>query len=115
LSEYHAAGSRHGMYMVSDGHFKYIHYLYEPAQLFDLRADRQELVNLAEHPAYQTVRQHYAAQLYALLDPAAVDAQAKADQAAKVAAFGGEGAVLQRGLNNSPIPGEAPVFQQLAR
>ncbi|MCB0111481.1 MAG: hypothetical protein KDE53_36415, partial [Caldilineaceae bacterium] len=47
-----------------------------------------------------------------LLDPEAVDAQAKAEQLAKVADFGGEAAVLARGLSNSPIPGEAPVFQR---
>ena len=51
--------------------------------------------------------------LRAILDPEAVDAQAKADQRAKVEAFGGEEAVLRRGtFTNSPVPGEEPGFQR---
>ena len=43
--------------------------------------------------------------------PEAVDARAKADQRARIEAFGGRQAVLRRGtFDNSPIPGEAPAF-----
>lgn len=111
FSEYHAAGSRHGIYMLCDGHHKYIEYLHEPTQLFDLDTDPEECVNLVDSPSHQAVRLRFAQTLRDLVDPDAVDALAKADQAAKVAAFGGEDAVLQRGLSNSAIPGEAPVFQ----
>lgn len=113
FSEYHAAGSRHGIYMLCDGHHKYIHYLYEPAQLFDLATDPEERIDLAALPEYQNLRRAFERKLHDILDPQAVDALAKADQAAKVAAFGGEEAVLARGLSNSAIPGEAPVFHKM--
>ena len=50
-------------------------------------------------------------ELYTLLNPEEIDAKAKADQWAKIEAFGGEEAVVKRGLSNSPIPGTKPVFQ----
>jgi len=115
FSEYHAAGTRNGVYMVTDGHFKYISYLHEPPQLFDLRNDPEERVNLATSPAHQATVATYAARLHEIVDPTAVDRQAKADQQAKLAAYGGEAAVLARGLSNSAIPGEAPVFQTMNR
>ncbi len=115
FSEYHAAGTRNGSYMVCDGHYKYIDYLYEAPQLFDLIQDPAEEHNLAGDPAYQTIVAEYAGRLHAMVDPVAVDAQAKMDQQAKLAEYGGEEAVLRRGLSNSAIPGEAPVFQQVKR
>ena len=115
FSEYHAAGTRNGIYMVCDGRYKYIHYLHEPAQLFDLVNDPTEEYNLAGNPAYGATVADYEGRLRAIVDPVTVDAQAKVDQQAKLAAFGGEEAVLKRGLSNSAIPGEAPVFHQLKR
>ena len=114
FSEYHAAGSRHGIYMLCDGHHKYIHYLNEPPQLFDLVADPEERINLASQPEQAHVRLKFERRLQEILDPHAVDRLAKADQAAKVTAFGGEEAVLARGLSNSAIPGEKPVFHKLS-
>ena len=50
--------------------------------------------------------------LRSLLDPEAVDAQARADQRTRIEAFGGEAAVRARGtFTNSPVPGEAPGFR----
>lgn len=115
FSEYHAAGSRHGAYMLCDGHTKYVHYLHEPAQLFDLDEDPQERHNLAASPEHRSLELEFESRLRALVDVEAVDRMAKEDQRAKVEAFGGEEAVLARGLSNSAIPGEAPVFQRLSR
>jgi choline-sulfatase len=115
FSEYHAAGSRNGIYMVTDGHIKYVHYLHEPAQLFDLDDDPQELDNLAVAPGHAALVEEWEARLRTFVDPALADAQAKTDQQAKLEEYGGEEAVLRRGLSNSPIPGEAPVFHQPAR
>ncbi len=115
FSEYHAAGTRNGVYMVCDGHFKYVEYLHETPQLFDLTLDPQEHVNLATSSAHQATLAYYAAQLRAIVDPAAVDRLAKADQQAKVDTYGGEAAILARGLSNSAIPGEAPLFQSMVR
>ena len=114
LSEYHAAGTRHGIFMLCDGRYKYIHYTHEAAQLFDLETDPQELTDLAASPDHQALLTEYEGHLRAILDPEAVDAQAKADQWAKIEAFGGEEAVLKRGLSNSPVPGEKPVFRHFS-
>lgn len=112
LSEYHAAGSLHGAYMLTDGRYKYNHYVNAPAQLFDLHEDPRELVNRAEAEGYAPILTRMEAALFARLDPLEVDRRAKADQRAKVEEHGGEAAVLARGLSNSPIPGQAPVFQR---
>jgi len=111
LSEYHAAGTRHGISMITDGQYKYIHYCHESPQLFDLESDPSELHDLSELPEHQATRSTYEQKLRDILDPEAVDAHAKADQLAKVEAFGGEEAVIARGLSNSPVPGEKPVFR----
>ena len=115
FSEYHAAGSLHGMYMVCDGHAKLVHYHNEPPHLFDLDSDPEERVNRADSPEYQAVRQRLETHLHNLVDVEAADRQAKADQAAKLAEWGGEEAVLRRGLSNSAIPGEEPVFHRVIR
>jgi choline-sulfatase len=112
FSEYHAAGTKHGIFMVCDGLYKYIHYTHEVPQLFDLTSDPQELTDLARSPDHQNILNEYEQRLRAILELEAVDAQAKADQQAKIDAFGGEEAVLKRGLSNSPVPGEEPVFRQ---
>lgn len=115
FSEYHAAGSLHGAFMVCDAHAKFVHYHNEPPHLFDLDSDPQERVNLAESPAHQPLRRRLESHLRGLVDVEAVDRQAKADQAAKLAEWGGEEAVLRRGLSNSAIPGEKPIFHTVAR
>lgn len=115
FSEYHAAGTRHGAFMVCDSHAKYVHYHHEAPHLFDLDTDPQERVNLADSPAHRPLRRKMESHLQAIVDVDAADRQAKADQAAKLAEWGGEEAVLRRGLSNSAIPGEKPVFHQVNR
>lgn len=113
FSEFHAVGSRHAVFMLRNRQYKYIHYVNDPPQLFDLTADPAEEHNLASRPEHQETLRAFEAQLRRMLDPKAVDAQAKAGQKAKVEAFGGEGAVRQRGaFQNSPVPGEAPAFNK---
>jgi choline-sulfatase len=113
FSEYHAVGSRRGYYMVCDGHYKYIHYVDAPPQLFDLAADPREELDLAAAPAHADTRQRLEAELRAILDPEATDDRARAAQKAKVEEHGGEAAVRARGaFENSPAPGETPAFVQ---
>ena len=115
LSEYHALGAKNAVYMLRNSRYKYIHYLNDPTQLFDLESDPDELHNLSTSPEHQTIIQNFESHLRSLLDPAAVDAQAKADQQAKIEAFGGVEAVLQRGaFDNSPVPGETPAFRNFS-
>lgn len=113
LSEYHAFASRAGMFMLRNRQYKYIHYVGERPQLFDLQADPQERCDLAQDEAFRDVVQAFEQELRGLLDPEAVDARAKTDQAARVAAYGGVEAVIRRGgFENSPTPGEAPAFER---
>ncbi|MCB0111418.1 MAG: sulfatase-like hydrolase/transferase, partial [Caldilineaceae bacterium] len=56
FSEYHAAGTRNAIFMLCDGTYKYVHYVHEAPQLFDLANDPGELINQAENPAYAAVR-----------------------------------------------------------
>ena len=112
FSEYHALGTESGVYMLRNRRYKYIHYTHQQPQLFDLLADPDERNDLSVSPEHRAVLAGLEAELRALLDPEGVDAQAKADQKAKVASLGGEEALRQRGsFENSPVPGEKPKFK----
>lgn len=112
FSEYHAVGSRNAIYMLRDHQYKYVYYVNDPPQLFDLQADPQECHDLAASPQHQSILQDFEKRLRVLLNPEAVDIRAKSDQRAKIEAFGGEEAVRSRGaFDNSPVPGEAPAFR----
>lgn len=80
LSEYHAMGSTAGAYMLARGDYKYVHYVDHDPQLFDIAADPNETTDLIDRPEYVEVRERLDAELRSLLDPQAVDADAKADQ-----------------------------------
>jgi len=109
LSEYHAVGSPAGAFMIRMGRWKYVHYVGMPPQLFDLEADPEEANDLGESPAHAEIRAACERRLRSVVDPAAADAQAFADQAALVERHGGEDAVLERGhFPYTPAPGEAP-------
>jgi choline-sulfatase len=112
LSEYHAVGSRTASFMIRHGSYKYVHYAAYPPQLFDLATDPDETCDLASDAAYHKVLTACEARLRALVDPEAVDALAKQDQAQKVAAYGGEAAVRHRGsFGYTPAPGESVEFR----
>ncbi|MCE2490898.1 MAG: sulfatase-like hydrolase/transferase, partial [Anaerolineae bacterium] len=112
FSEYHTVGTPHGYYMLRDLRYKYVRYVDGPPQLFDLLEDPDEVRDLSAHPDYRGVLAEREARLRSILDPEAVDRQARADQKARVEAFGGEAAVRARGtFANSPVPGEEPGFR----
>lgn len=110
FSEYHAAGSRHAAFMIVDRRFKYIHYTFEAAQVFDLENDPDELNDLAKSADHQILVQSLEKHFRSEFDPEAIDARCKQDQQDKIEAFGGMEKVIERGLSNSPVPGEKPVF-----
>lgn len=98
LSQYHAAGSQAGAFMLRLGRYKLCYYVGEAPQLFDLEADPQERVNLAALSDHQEKLAHLKKVLTQMLGqtPEAIDARAKASQAALIAAHGGADAVLNR-------------------
>ncbi len=113
FSEYHAVGARNAVYMLRSPEYKYIYYVNDPPQLFHLETDPEESTDLSASPDHRPVLRDFEKQLRTILDPEAVDARAKADQNAKIQAFGGGDAVRTRGaFDNSPVPGEAPAFRK---
>ena len=112
LSEYHGMGSTTGAFAIRHGRYKYVHYVKYPPQLFDLKRDPEETEDLAASPAYEQTLAQCRAALYALCDPAVVDAHAKQRQAELLEAHGGREAVIARGdLGFTPAPGQAVDFQ----
>lgn len=112
LSEYHGMGSTTAAYMVRVEEYKYVHYVKYPPQLFDLRADPDELNDLSTEPAMEAVLAACRKRLFAMLDPVEVDRRAKARQAELLATHGGREAVIARGdLGFTPAPGVVATFQ----
>ncbi|MBU6499413.1 MAG: sulfatase-like hydrolase/transferase, partial [Rhodospirillales bacterium] len=106
FSEYHAFASPSAGFMLRDGRFKLNHYVGFPPELFDLWADPGETTNRADDPALAEVRARLEARLRALIDPDAVDALAKADQAALIARYGGPEKARDIGAPGAtPAPG----------
>lgn len=111
FSEYHAMGSMSGAFMVRRGRWKYVEYVGLPAQLFDLHDDPEELADRAGDPALAAIQAAMAAELRTICDPEAVDRAARADQARKIAEFGGREAILKRpSLAYSPVPGQKATY-----
>lgn len=111
LSEYHAACSITGMFMVRKGRWKYTHYVGYRPELFDMETDPGETRDLGESADHADIRRMMEAELRTLMDPDKVNAKAFADQAARIKAHGGETAIFKRGdFGYSPAPGQKPVF-----
>jgi choline-sulfatase len=116
LSEYHAAASPSGAFMIRHGQYKYIHYaafrdFVPPPMLFDLANDPEELVDLAADPKYADIVAQYARALSAIVDPQAADVQARADQKRHIDLHGGTQAILGLGtFRYTPPPGVDPQY-----
>jgi choline-sulfatase len=105
FSEYHAVGSPSAAYMLRQGRWAYHHYVGFAPELFDVVADPDQHHDLAADPAHADTLRRMAAQLREMLDPDAQDRQAKADQNALVARFGGREQALRTGPQGAtPVP-----------
>lgn len=104
FSEYHAAGAVSGAFMVRKGPWKLIHYVGYPDEVFNLDQDPEELENRASDPTCAAVIADLTAELRAICDPMATDAQAFADQAALIQRHGGREAALQLGAPGATPP-----------
>jgi choline-sulfatase len=107
FSEYHAVGAETGAFMLTQGKYKFHYYVGFQPELFDLELDPEETHDLAELPQHQSTVKYFETLLRQLLDPEAVDRQAKKDQATLVNRFGGREAALKLGY-----PGETPTDQK---
>jgi choline-sulfatase len=104
FSEYHAFASPAAAFMLRNGRYKYNYYVGFAPELFDLRADPGEERNLAADPALATIVAGFESELRAIVDPEAIDARAKADQAALIQRFGGPTNAINVGA-----PGATPA------
>ena len=89
FSEYHAAGSNTAAFMLRKGRWKYHYYVRFRPELFDLETDPEELNDLAQDPTHAGTLAEMEAALRLICDPEAVDTQAKKDQRAMIARYGG--------------------------
>lgn len=114
FSEYHAACSVTGAFMIRKDRWKFMHYVGMAPQLFDLEDDPTEACDLGESPEHADVRQELEAELRRIVDPESASALAFADQAALLDRHGGLQEVLKRGdYGYSPAPGEKPQLEYI--
>ena len=107
FAEYHAMGASSAALLVRRDRYKLIHYVGFEPELFDLEADPEETTNLAQDPGAAGILTELEGVLRDIVDPEEVDRQAKADQAALVARFGGPEAAVRLGtVAETPVPEE---------
>ncbi len=104
FSQYHAAGSVSGAFMIRKGRWKYHHYVGFEPELFDLLNDPEETTDLAADPDYLEIRSMMNSELRKICDPEAVDRQAFADQADLIARYGGREAASKLGAPGATMP-----------
>ncbi|WP_109312623.1 sulfatase-like hydrolase/transferase [Ruegeria sp. AU67] len=117
FSEYHDGGSKTGSFMVRWGEWKYVYYVGQPPQLFDLSTDPQEQTNRAQDrvndPQVQTALAEGERRLREICDPEEVNAHAFADQRKKIEDLGGEEACRTAFVfNHTPTPSEQEKLRE---
>jgi choline-sulfatase len=105
FSEYHAVGAPSGAFMLRRGRWKYHEYIGFPSELFDLGSDPDERVDKADDPSCADIVATLRSELRRIVDPAAADRQAKADQRLLVERFGGREVAFRLGTKGAtPAP-----------
>lgn len=89
FSEYHTFGTRRAVFMVTDGIFKLVYYVGEQPQFFDLTSDPGELHNLSGSSKLADKRERLEVILRMIVDPEAIDAQARKEQGQVLQKYGG--------------------------
>jgi arylsulfatase A-like enzyme len=94
--------------VICEGRWKYHYHVRFRPELFDLEADPQELHDLSQDRAHAEILREMERALRRIADPEAIDAQAKADQRALIARFGGIDKASRMGAKGAtPAPGAA--------
>ena len=104
FSEYHAAGSVSGAFMIRQGRWKYIYYAGFDPELFDLQSDPEELNNIAQQADYQSILNKLHEALITICDPDATSELAHQDQATLIAHHGGREKALTLGAPAATPP-----------
>ena len=106
FSEYYSQGIYTAMFMLRKGPYKYIHYVGERPQLFDLEKDPREEEDLAEKPGYEALLTRLYEELKKIADAEHLEEESKAAQRRLLDAHGGREEFLRnfRPTLFSPIP-----------
>lgn len=113
FSEYHDGGSTTGTFMVRWDHWKFVYYVGQRPQLFNLENDPNELSDLVpgseEDPFITQMIKDGEIKLREICDPEAVNRQCFEDQRRRIDELGGEDACTNAYVfNHTPTPGETP-------
>ena len=112
LSEYHAAASPVGAFMLRKGKYKYVYFAegYKP-QLFNLEEDQFEENDLALNKNFSNIVNDFYKDLLNICDPEEVNKRAKKEQNETILKHGGIEAIQGRGdFVYSPAPGQKVEF-----
>lgn len=105
FSEYHAAGSTSGGFMVRKGDWKLVYYVGHPPQLFHLAGDPREMNDLSNRDETAAIQAELEAELRRIVDPEAADALAFSDQARRIEQLGGVEAIRSKAeIGFTPAP-----------
>lgn len=106
FSEYHGPSSTAASYLLRRGRWKYIRHEREatPAQLFDVVADPDELVDRAAEPAMADLLAGLDGELCRIVDPTETDRRIRAEQAANLAAVAQGAAQPRRTSGGADLP-----------
>ncbi|MBL4907202.1 MAG: sulfatase-like hydrolase/transferase [Sneathiella sp.] len=105
FSEYHAAGSTSGGFMVRKGDWKLIYYVGHSPQLFNLAEDPREIKDLSGQEETAAIQAELEAVLRRIVDPKAADAMAFSDQAKRIEQLGGEDVIRAKAeIGFTPAP-----------
>ena len=112
LSEYHAAASPVGAFMLRKGKYKYVYFAEGySSQLFNLEEDQYEENDLALDLNYKAILEEFYGHLIKVCDPEEVNKRAKREQLETIEKHGGVEIIMGRGdFGYSPAPGQKPEF-----
>ena len=119
FSEYHDGGSTTGTFMVRWNLWKFVYYVGHPSQLFDLKADPDELNNLAMDKTNDSTIcaawKEGERRLRDICDPESVNAQCFLDQKRRIEELGGRDACISSYVfNHTPTPTEQRKLTEMA-
>jgi choline-sulfatase len=97
LSEYHGAGAYGGAFMLRMGDYKYIYYVGHDCELFNVKDDPKEEVNLYNNVKFKSLIEALNKELRSIINPEDVDNMARQSQSKMLDEVGGKDFVLKRG------------------
>ena len=104
FSEYHAASSVSGAFMIRKDQWKYIHYEGFDPELFDLESDPEEENNLSNNPKFSDILNQLKTELFKICNPKEVNELAFKDQDDMIEGYGGIEKAKQLGANAATPP-----------